>query len=73
MYCTMAPLPAPSESEPVRFIHSPIDWVPTRAADNSRGILLMAGGTLLTTATLVFMRLLGRDLQQRRIPPAHLH
>ena len=51
----------------MRIIHSTLDWVRTRAADNSRGILLMAGGTLLATATLVFIRLLGRDLPTAEI------
>ena len=51
----------------MRIIHSTLDWVRTRTADNSRGILLMAGGTLLTTATLVFIRLLGRDLPTAEI------
>ena len=51
----------------MRIIHSTLDWVRIRAADNSRGILLMAGGTLLATATLVFIRLLGRDLPTAEI------
>lgn len=50
------------ESEFVRPTITAIRRLYSGAAGNSRGIVLMTAGTFLTTATLVFIRLLGRDL-----------
>ena len=50
------------EGEFVRFTLTALSRLYSDAAGNSRGIVLMATGTFLTTAPLVFIRLLGHDL-----------